>query len=234
MPRVIIVSGDERMFLDDSKFCESFCRNELLISSVQCFCPGGIPEGTFFKMLDNAFSKGDIGQPLLLIYNGHGEKGFWAYGGGRQFLHKSLAELVKKHKAPVLIINNSCFSFSLANVFAKERVPSDRVGIIAVCGADNISFSGILCQDIFKSWQAGAPYRMMNFDQWLLSEIDGDIEKLDSLSGALLFSFKYWRAKFIFTFSKLLNRNDSDMFKSKRWGAELDHYFDKTERFLKS
>lgn len=232
MPRVIIISGDEKMFFKDSEYCEVFCRKELSISPVH-ICPGVMLEGDFLKMLDDVITKGDISQTLLLIYNGHGEKGFWSYSEGRRFSYEAIAYLVKKHKSPILIINNCCYSFSLVDVFVKERVQINRVGVIASAGADEISYVGILCQDIFKSWKAGIPYRIKSFDQWVLGATD-NIDEPNSLSKIIFFGLRYWRAKFIFTISRLCNSNFSTIFRSERWGEELDHYFYKPDKFWES
>lgn len=232
MPRVIIISGDEERFHNESAYCAKFCKEELHIRSIKSIIFGAASEEDALDILDKAMFNGDTSQPLLLIYNGHGEKGCWYYGKDKRFQYKALCYLVRKYKSSILIINNCCYSFSLAETFIQERVPDDRVGVIASSGANEVSYTGILCPDIFKSWKAGIPYRIKSFEQWVW-EVFGNMPEKISLLEALSTGIKYWRAKLIFFFSNRFNENFSNLFKPNRWGEESDHCFFKSDRFLR-
>ncbi len=226
MPRVIIISGDEERFHDESAYCAKFCKDELRIRTIKSIVLGTALEEDALEILDKAMFNGDTSQPLLLIYNGHGEKGCWYYSKDKRFQYKVLCYLVKRYKSSVLIINNCCYSFSLAETFIKEGVSAERVGVIASSGANELSYTGILCPDIFNSWKAGIPYRIKSFEQYAVAESAG-------MSTNISYFAKYLWAKLIFTLSKKFNENLSTLFKPNRWGEESDHCFFKSDRFLR-
>lgn len=242
MPRVIIVTGEDKngagpgRFYRQSESCQKFCLDVLRMrrDAVQWIVSRGMTEAWCAKLFHEALFGGDTAQAVLVYYSGHGGTFGWNLGAGKTFYYPFLAMWAKQYPSPILFLNDCCHSFSMVDVFEIAKVQTDKVGIIAACGSDQISYNGFLLPAVLDSWRRRKLFKNRRFFHINESRAENlsfvrFLRELELFSVSKLFFnglLKHPIRMFRLFWTALVRSPQIfDRFDSKRWGAEFDHYF---------
>lgn len=184
--------------------------------------------------------------PLLLVYVGHGVDEGWGIDKKTLLGYESIAELLRYRRGPSLLVNMSCHAFSAAQVFEVKRVPEDRIGIIALCGADREALldeiPSFVDNLIDTSWRHRESFPK---ELWIPNPIGGRAitgialrkreDKRAFIAHHLTRIAHFFAPEYIITRRKISLvfqrkfRTVPEILAGIVWGANLDHYFFPTD-----
>ncbi|OGN06533.1 MAG: hypothetical protein A2750_03510 [Candidatus Yanofskybacteria bacterium RIFCSPHIGHO2_01_FULL_45_42] len=150
--RAIVIIGDDRRFLLESKEFLHFLTSELGLTDIRVIKTAYMNQGHFKQILKDAIYYGNIEKPMLMVYNGHAEKGGWKINDYNYFPYDELARVVAGYGGPLLIINSCCHAYSLASFL--ECLPPQEIGLLAACDTNQKEYDGFT-EDIANSWRRG-------------------------------------------------------------------------------
>lgn len=252
MPRAILIAGDENRFKENLLKLQNYLIDNGLVCNVTFIKAEDLDQTN----LSEALLK-KPGEPILLVYNGHGYKDGWYSRERRCFYYSRLAELIQKVSSPIYFINDCCYSFSVVD-FLKRCSRLTPTGLLSASPKNKVCYS-FICE-IIESWQRGKIYNPGEYPEQLFSL---SIKKLMKLSlqrkvhfGWLAFlkhafldlvnifipaKFKIKHVAYLKLTSKEFselnlsrkNVDKKDYYERPRWGDTFDHIFFAPHRQLK-
>lgn len=121
----------------------------------------------FWRAITDLMQQQKHNDPLLLWYTGHGVSAGWTPYWFGSVRYDIMAHFFQKCSFPLLIVNDCCNSGSLITALEKSSFRSGQVGIIAACGKQEISFTG-MTSEILNSWKKLCPYSCAETDKTTL------------------------------------------------------------------
>lgn len=158
MPRAILIAGGAKRFLDEALTFKNYLDTAGIYTILLETAYLGVREFTL-KLADilEQYKHDAPDEPVLLIFTGHGGKNGWDLDETEKFPYTTLIVLIKQNPMPLLIINTSCHSFSLAQLLEQPEISKERISLIATCDADEEGYQGLL-EDIADTWKKRTPY----------------------------------------------------------------------------
>ncbi len=152
MTRVILIAGDSKRFLPDTKRFYSYLTRYvgILPKEIQKIRTAYLSEITLIKkMVTAVLEKTD--EPLLIVFCGHGRKNGWVMDDSRVFPYIALSHILLAGTRPIQLINDCCYAMSVTQKFKKFEVDKKRVSLIGACTANKKTSEG-LCEWVIERW----------------------------------------------------------------------------------
>lgn len=246
MPHAIVVVGNERRFIDETRH---FVRH---LRKYSCCARITVLRGAYHapEELDRRLRRSMRAVPaedvLLVAYFGHGNKGSWGYalenqGKYLEYGYPMLAKALARHPGPTVILNDCCHSESLQPHLEQAGFTAERCLLISSCGTDELCHAGA-GTEVLDQWRMGTVFTPI-FERTVTSVID-----MTPYTPPLSERFARWRKNAGIRLSNLFKpkrfRRPTYLFMNsppngwadhhdeieertigRRWGAELDHHF---------
>jgi hypothetical protein len=231
MARAIFVvgnSGTQRLFYLNTIPLKHFLMCELRMRDIAVILAHKFDAKSFECVLRETIARGSTrGEPLLLVYKGHGLQGGLGWQIGERepeektpprliFSYESLAEILASYPGPICFLNDCCFAFSVVRTLEVRITSSHHFGIIASSDAEHESMIGnTFFPRIVEYWRARRfPFTSPSTYRSLQCP-DFDFRWSNRLSnpgsGAIA--------------AESSSPEDFVRFPYRRWGGMLDYYF---------
>ena len=159
MSHAIIVIGNEPRHVDAALEFVRYLREDV-------GCPVGVIHVAFLatdelrSRLRREVRRAN-GEPLLVVYFGHGMPDHWSYVLERRHLatrfpFKALAEVLAKHDGPIAVINDTCHAEGLKPHLERAGL-ADRCMLISACASEEVSYGG-LGKEVVDRWREDEPF----------------------------------------------------------------------------
>jgi hypothetical protein len=229
---VVVISGDDADIEKKSRWFAETLQKEFALS-VRCIGCATMNLQGLRAQLKSVFRSGNT-SPLLVVYNGHGSPIGWAPWSNRpknrlnkmRMTYSEIARLARDYAGPLLFVNSACFAYKLGDAFQEQKLPVDRVGVIAACDSGRTTIGDILLNQVFDAWRAGHGYRAGYMGETY--SIPSGTKPLPvhfAVPVSLLTWFRHMVLRSVFSLWSVVHPMEHETFFSKRWGARIDHLF---------
>lgn len=159
MPHAIIVVGNERRFIDETRRFVRHMRKTARCERVTVLRGAYYAPSELDAHLRSALRAVPADDVLLVAYFGHGKDGCWSYALEHQgkYLSYGYAELAKtlaRHAGPLVMLNDCCHAESLQPFLEKAGVSPERCLLISACAADEVTTTGT-GEEVVGQWREG-------------------------------------------------------------------------------
>ena len=149
MARAVIISGDEERHVRQARAFEQYLMEMACICNIVSLSAHEYEnDADFFEALRAAFLA-PLGEPLLVVYIGHGSETGWHYASSRMICYDALSVLLSQVEAPVLVLNDCCHAGTIEKALKQTPQPEAR-GIILACKDNEVSFG--FSQTVLDAW----------------------------------------------------------------------------------
>jgi hypothetical protein len=157
MTHALFIIGNSRRFLEESEKFQEFLAlppNAIRSSVIRT---AYLSEWEFHHAFLKEFYARQT-EPLLLVYNGHGEKEGWAINEEEVFSYHSLvSSFLFYRRLPTIVVNNCCFSGALSSYAQKYNLSWDLFEFIFSADSRHVCCGGLF-EDVAHFWSEGTNF----------------------------------------------------------------------------
>lgn len=166
MPRAAVVIGNAKRFHDEAIFFRNYLTEKVGLAQKDIlFLLGGYLGGdAVINELKQFFDQTPCDDPVVVLYDGHGNTNGWHLDDAEIVRNEELAALFGSYSWPLVIVNFCCHSFALADGLKNIAGAEQRVLLLSPCAAEEVVCQGFVEKvcDAWRKKEAYTPPEILN------------------------------------------------------------------------
>ena len=214
MARALFIIGDEPRFFRNIQAMRLYLDTQCRLSRLTILNAAELSLTELFLRFAIEAAR-EPGEPLLVVYSGHGLKEGWVPSAGAVITYTAVVSLLSLRRSPTVLINACCYPAAIFARLEKASVSPELVSVIAAGPADRVTYDGLVDR-VAQSWTKGVPYEPFVGIHPNL-RIGGE----DALSAMQRLVIRMQ----CFLFQRFGIAQPWQVLDERRWGAVLDRHF---------